>query len=146
MVSSMFVFFLVWEWCSKMCDGRMRLESEGMMCWSRLDGGGFKVGFRGLGFWRRISMFRSLLQASVAASRRAVAWNLKDITPPAEQLLFRFGRRTMNSFLELLLLIISVWTNGNLYGFCKTILSIIGFQSFLGQCGRYAHPPHKVHI
>lgn len=36
-------------------------------------------------------MFRSLVQASVAASRRAMAWNLNDISPPAEQLLFRFA-------------------------------------------------------
>ena len=35
-------------------------------------------------------MLKSLLQASVAASRRAVAWNFNDIAPPAEQLLFRF--------------------------------------------------------
>ncbi|XP_024370875.1 probable complex I intermediate-associated protein 30 [Physcomitrium patens] len=36
-------------------------------------------------------MLRSLLQASVAASRRAVAWNLNDIAPPSEQVLFRFA-------------------------------------------------------
>jgi len=42
-------------------------------------------------------MLRLLLQASVAASRRAVAWNLNNIAPPAEQLLFRFEPYSMST-------------------------------------------------
>ncbi|CAM6016423.1 unnamed protein product [Sphagnum balticum] len=36
-------------------------------------------------------MLRALLQSSIAATRRAVAWNLKDLTPATECDLFKFA-------------------------------------------------------
>ncbi|KAL3677932.1 hypothetical protein R1sor_020888 [Riccia sorocarpa] len=36
-------------------------------------------------------MLRRLVHASLQATRRALAWNIQDISPPAEQILFRFA-------------------------------------------------------
>ncbi|BBN01695.1 NADH dehydrogenase [ubiquinone] 1 alpha subcomplex assembly factor 1 [Marchantia polymorpha subsp. ruderalis] len=36
-------------------------------------------------------MLRKFLQSSVQATRRAFAWNLQDLSPPAEQVLFKFA-------------------------------------------------------
>ncbi|CAM6047154.1 unnamed protein product [Sphagnum compactum] len=39
----------------------------------------------------KVEMLRALLQSSIAATRRAVAWNLKDLTPATECDLFKFA-------------------------------------------------------
>ncbi|CAM6091453.1 unnamed protein product [Calypogeia fissa] len=38
-------------------------------------------------------MLRQLLQSSIQATRRALAWNVKDISPPAEVILFNFAKQ-----------------------------------------------------
>ncbi|CAH9104902.1 unnamed protein product [Cuscuta epithymum] len=40
-----------------------------------------------------MSRFRSLLQASLAATKRALTWNLEDLTPPRERLIFNFNSK-----------------------------------------------------
>ncbi|CAH9098734.1 unnamed protein product [Cuscuta europaea] len=40
-----------------------------------------------------MSRFRSLLQASLATTKRALTWNLEDLTPPSERYIFNFNSK-----------------------------------------------------
>uniref|UniRef100_A0A0V0GXX2 Putative ovule protein n=1 Tax=Solanum chacoense TaxID=4108 RepID=A0A0V0GXX2_SOLCH len=40
-----------------------------------------------------MSRFRSLLQASLNATRRALAWNIEDLVPPSERYIFNFSSK-----------------------------------------------------
>ncbi|XP_042413704.1 probable complex I intermediate-associated protein 30 isoform X2 [Zingiber officinale] len=40
-----------------------------------------------------MSRFRSLLQASIAATKRALAWNVEDLMPPSEKFVFNFNSK-----------------------------------------------------
>ncbi|KAJ8444313.1 hypothetical protein Cgig2_019871 [Carnegiea gigantea] len=40
-----------------------------------------------------MSRFRSLLQASLYATKKALTWNVEDLMPPSEKYIFRFGSK-----------------------------------------------------
>ncbi|KAK1291265.1 putative complex I intermediate-associated protein 30 [Acorus calamus] len=40
-----------------------------------------------------MSRFRSLLQASLSATKRALTWNIEDVIPPREKYVFRFNSK-----------------------------------------------------